>query len=480
HKTASPPCKPGIGRMIPELQSGGRGLDSGGGVVRLPPGDNVPVTRRVRRLIDTAAFQRLAGISQLGMVARVYPGACHHRLEHSLGVYDVARQFLLHFYGDPVARERLPADFFDDDSAAVFLVAALLHDVGHWPFCHPIEDMQLPDQPSHETALAEIIRSGELADAMDQDWGIDPSRVLNLVDPPKPSATHPRESAIHRGDASDAFLASCLSGPVDVDKIDYLQRDSLHAGVPYGRHFDVARLIGNLTVHPHRPRLAVGEKAKTAAEMMVFARYIMFSEVYWHRTVRAATAMLQRAVFLLQHRMDLASMRRMGDSDWVRSLRRAASGTTAESIVEGLFGKRRQLYKCVAEFDGTDESGVHQSLARRPFWYLVTIAESIADRLSSHAGIAIHPSDVLIDAPPVQLEVDINMDVVRASGDVVPLGTLSPVASSLARDQFDGRVKRVRVFVRPDLRDRLGDRVPAKQWTGMLRDVSETMLQELA
>ncbi|MEZ6077076.1 MAG: hypothetical protein R3C56_15830 [Pirellulaceae bacterium] len=115
-----------------------------------------------------------------------------------------------------------------------------------------------------------------------------------------------RAGASCRADRIDAMVAlshrycSLLSGPVDIDKLDYLQRDSLHAGVPYGRNFDVNRLVSSLCVGQDGKSLAITEKGKTAAEMMVFARYVMFSEVYWHHTVRSATAMLQRLVYDLR------------------------------------------------------------------------------------------------------------------------------------------------------------------------------------
>ena len=84
-----------------------------------------------------------------------------------------------------------------------------------------------------------------------------------------------------------AILGSMLSGPIDIDKMDYLVRDSLHAGVPYGRNFDQGRLIGSLCLNEAGDGLAISRKGQTAAEMMVFARYVMFSEVYWHHGVRA-------------------------------------------------------------------------------------------------------------------------------------------------------------------------------------------------
>jgi HD superfamily phosphohydrolase len=82
------------------------------------------------------------------------------------------------------------------------------------------------------------------------------------------------------------LLRSILSGPIDIDKMDYLERDSLHAGVPYGRHFDKQRLIQSLVLNAAGDGLALTHKGKTAAELMVFARYVMFSEVYWHRRAR--------------------------------------------------------------------------------------------------------------------------------------------------------------------------------------------------
>ena len=91
---------------------------------------------------------------------------------------------------------------------------------------------------------------------------------------------------------------------IDVDKMDYLTRDSLHAGVPYGRNFDQTRLIGSLCLNEQGDALAITDKGRTAAEMMVFARYVMFSEVYWHHAVRSATAMLQRAYYLLGDQLD--------------------------------------------------------------------------------------------------------------------------------------------------------------------------------
>ncbi|QDV62837.1 HD domain-containing protein [Crateriforma conspicua] len=405
-------------------------------VVRIPDRQDVPITPRVRRILDTAPVRRLASISQLGMVALVYPGATHSRWEHSLGVYHYGLKLLDRFSVDD--------RFADPAVGEAFLLATLLHDVGHWPFCHPIEDMQLGGLSRHEDHAALWMNDAEIVQAFDQDWRCTPDQVMGFLTG--------RHGDAWADDDACRFLTSCLSGPIDVDKLDYLQRDSWHAGVPYGRNFDADRLVHSMVVHPERPELAIHQKGRTAAEMMVFARYVMFSEVYWHHAVRSATAMLQRCVFLLQNRVDLESSFRMDDATWIAMIRRMAAGSMAEPLAEGLFGPRRCLHKRLAQFDVIEGESLHCRLARRPYWWLVAAAENLARLMSTETGLAVHASDVLIDAPPVKLEVDINIDIVDDDDQVRPLGRLSPVASVLANRQFDRHVKRVRLFVRPDLK----------------------------
>lgn len=412
-------------------------------------------------------MRRLASISQLGMVSLVYPGATHSRLEHSLGVFHNALRLIARFSDDEQFDHLVSPRM-----AEAFVLAALVHDVGHWPFCHPIEDMRLSNLGEHESRIGGWLDDAELARCIDQDWSCDRQDVLALLEPGDEPADRDEQLSLR-------FLSSCLSGPIDIDKLDYLQRDSLHAGVPYGRNFDVGRLISTVCINDGQSRLAIGEKGRTAAEMMVFARYVMFSEVYWHHAVRAATAMLQRAVFLLENRLDLESSLRLTDGPWIAMLRRAGEGSVAEPLVEGLFGPRRKLYKRAAEFNVLDGGEVHRRLARKPYWWLVACAERIANQIADRTGVAVHAADILIDAPPVKLEVDINMDVVSRDGAVRTLGDVSPVASALARQQFDNHVKRVRVFVREDVRHSLRSHLQTEDWGTELIQACEILEHEL-
>ncbi|MDF1745822.1 MAG: HD domain-containing protein, partial [Gimesia sp.] len=109
---------------IPELSN----LQSGSGLVRIPHQQDVPFTPRIRALVDTTEFRRLSHITQLGFTALVYPGATHTRFEHALGVYKNALQYLWQLGKDP----RFAATI-DVHAAEVLIVAALLHELGHWP-----------------------------------------------------------------------------------------------------------------------------------------------------------------------------------------------------------------------------------------------------------------------------------------------------------------------------------------------------------
>jgi HD superfamily phosphohydrolase len=435
-------------------------------IVRIPPSQDVPVSERVTRILDSSPFRRLASISQLGMVALVYPGATHSRLEHSLGVYHNALKLLARF-----SSEESSDSFFTSREAETFLLATLLHDVGHWPFCHPIEDMRLSDLGEHETRLAEFIETSELKQLIASDWSCTADDVTSLLNFDSQRAHSPGAQ----------FFASCLSSPIDVDKLDYLQRDSLHAGVPYGQNFDAGRLITSMCRHPENGKLAINEKGRTAAEMMVFARYVMFSEVYWHHAVRSATAMLQRSVYLMKEKLDWPSTLKMDDRDWIAMLRRSASGSAVEAMVEGLFGPQRQLYKRVAEYSALQSSSpIHDLFSRRPYWWLVSASEKLAALVRRDTGIEVQPSDFLIDAPPVKLEVDINIDVIGRDGSVRSLGEVSPVASALAHRQFDKHVKRVRVFVPGNLRETLAQKVNSDNWNQWLIEVSDEVESEIA
>ena len=421
---------------IPELLS----LERDHGLVRIPMEQDVPFTPRVRALVDTAAFRRLGEIKQLGLAAQVYPGATHTRFEHALGVFHNALRYLSQLGKDPRFRETI-----DRHNAEVLMASALLHDLGHWPFCHPIEDMKLPDVPPHEQFAAEFLADDqELGQVLTSEWNIRPAEVLDVL--------------VAQTDTVELrLLRSILSGPIDIDKMDYLDRDSLHAGVPYGRNFDRSRLMQSLLLNETGDGLAISVKGRTAAELMVFARYVMFSEVYWHHAVRSATSMFARAFYQFHRELDLSAFFKRSESETIAELRSQAAGTDCEQIVEGIFGPRRQLYKRVAEYSLYQTPEIYRQLARKSYQFLVQCSGCLAEQLSRALNTSIAATDVLIDAPPPGREVEFDVDIYFPKEDLYrPLHQVSPVAEALAHTQFDDYVKRVRIFVHPRFCDTIG------------------------
>lgn len=415
-------------RQIPELAA----LHSGDSLIRVPDQRNVPFTTRVRRLVDTEEFQRLSEISQLGLVSLVYPGARHTRFEHALGVFHNSLCYVDQLVSDPRFREHVSIH-----GAEVLIASALLHDLGHWPFCHPIEDMGLPALVRHESFAERFLGPGsELAEVLVQDWNIQPAEVLDIL---APQTDHPELK----------LLRSILSGPIDVDKMDYLDRDSLHCGVPYGRNFDRQRLIQSLMLNETGDGLAINAKGKTAAELMVFARYVMFSEVYWHHAVRSATSMFARAFYELHDELDLETLFDNTDAEMIATLREIAHGTECEKLLEGLFGPKRVLYKRCEEFSHDLSPENYNLVASRPYREVVEISRQLAACLTAD-GFNVEESEVLIDAPPPHREVEFAIDVYfPKQNQYRPLQQVSPVIHTLATSQFDNWVKRVRIFVHP-------------------------------
>ena len=437
--------------FIPEIA----GLDARSSIIRIPPELDVPLTFRVRNLIDSVAFRRLSQVSQLGFVRFVYPGATHTRFEHSLGVYRLSLLWLKR-----LAHDRRFVEIVHAEEAKLLILTALLHDIGHFPYCHLLEDLKIPGLVSHEQAAQDFIL-GELNEQICRDWELDPRNVCDLLvkrDPERRLAESDAEYARRKN--AFRLLGSILSGPIDVDKMDYLMRDSLGAGVPYGRNYDLDRLVGSVCLNMQGDGIAVTNKGKTAAELMVFARYVMFSEVYWHHASRAATVMFQRAVHrLISFRNDLSfigKLRRFSDRQVESRLLELCQSSeslpnnqpcrSAQKLLNALFGQERRLFKRLGEFSSMESPSLYKRIAGRPY----QVVCNISDRLANKFGV--HDDQILIDAPPADKEVEFKIDVFYQNENVYrPLSEVSPVVRALAKEQFDDYVKRVRIFAAPEI-----------------------------
>jgi hypothetical protein len=245
-----------------------------------------------RDIVNTWPFQRLKYIHQLAMTYQVYHGATHKRFEHSLGVMEMASRAF-----DQILRrkEREMDLWFDwnhkDKSRLrqILRLAALLHDIGHLPFSHAAEEKLCPPGWNHEKYTAEIIRSVEIRQIIEDEYYEEGIRVDKDIIPIIVSDETPL-------DATAMFFKELITGDLGADRMDYLIRDSLHTGVFYGR-FDYERLLNTLTVWMDEEReipvLAIERGGIHAAEGLVLARYFMFLQVYFHRVRRIYDRHLQ-------------------------------------------------------------------------------------------------------------------------------------------------------------------------------------------
>ncbi|NNM84192.1 MAG: HD domain-containing protein [Phycisphaerales bacterium] len=245
-----------------------------------------------RTVLDSQPFQRLRYIHQLALTYLVYPGTTHKRFEHSLGVMELAGR-IFDVVTDPSntddnIKQLLPELFKPDQRAywrRVVRLAALCHDMGHLPFSHAAEEM-LPDGVNHEQITAAIISSPELGEIWQK--MTPPLRTSDVIK----LALGPKKAKGQTFSLLEGLLSEIIVGDAfGADRMDYLLRDSYHAGVAYGR-FDHYRLVDTLRILPPPPsgedgqsdelQLGVEHGGIHSAEALNLARYFMYSQLYFH------------------------------------------------------------------------------------------------------------------------------------------------------------------------------------------------------
>ena len=390
-------------------------------VVRDPLWNNIRVDRDVVPVLDTAAVQRLRYIRQLGYAFLVYPGATHTRFEHALGTYHLARRAVA------ALEERGEADRLTINERAQVRLAALLHDVGHYPFSHALEEAGLPH---HEQLAARSLQAPELAQRLRSIAGPDAvEAILDLIE-----------------GRSHTPLGGLISGSLDLDKIEYLTRDAWMCGVPYGA-VDVDRLIASLTLVDDRAsgRRAIGvlEKGLSALESLLFAKYQMFRNVYWHHAVRAATCMFKRLVLVAvgSGRISAEAIARATDDALLTDL--------ARDDVTGLVAdlRNRRLYKRALDLP---EAGLAPAawLSDDP-----ELLGRVEDAVAAEAGG--RPGDVLLDFPVKPRMLSVALPLRSREGDVVQLtdeGRAGHLGLPRVAAELYQSAQRYRVFVRQPLR----------------------------
>lgn len=375
-------------------------------LVRDPLWDTIRLDPTAVRIVDTAEFQRLRYIRQLGLAHLVYPGATHTRFDHALGVYHLTKTALRHL------RERggVPPEAWEGEELVPY--AALLHDIGHFAYSHALEELETDHVPAHhEEVSKQFFASPSLRDAL-APLGLTASdRIAELI----------------RGDGQIP-LRGLVSGSLDLDKMEYLRRDARFCGVPYGE-VDVSRLLQGLELleDPASGAIEVGvhEKAIAALESLLFAKYQMFRNVYWHHGVRAATALYKRIVeeSVVAGLIDPAELVGPTDEELLYEIGRRSmedDGAVAERIATRWLPalRQRRLPKRALELTAADLAGrrVEDWAVGDSPW-----KRAVEDDLARELGL--ESGEVMIDFPVKPAMFQIDFLVERRDGRIQRLGS---------------------------------------------------------
>ena len=358
-------------------------------------------------LLDTEAVQRLHHIKQLGFVYLVYPGANHTRFEHSLGTMYLAS----------LLAKQLE---LDKDDTLLVCTAALLHDIGHGPYSHASERLQNEYGAFSHDDIRPMLATPEIADILEEN-GTDPGEVADIV-------------------AGNHKLAEIIHGDLDVDRMDYLQRDAHYTGVPYGT-LDAGRLIQSLILTDDG--LAIKESGISAAESLLIARTLMGPSVYFHHVGRIAEAM-----FLMAGKSHFCSstprpFMKLDDVTGTAFLLNSSSAISRE-MMERI--RRRDLYKR-ATYAGWELVDMNRFSAMR-----------IEDKKRIRRAIAetaeVPEEKIILDIPPLRKEMHMNVQV-QNQHDLVPFEEiipLLPMMNATRQGQW-----RLGVYAPGEIREKVAD-----------------------
>jgi uncharacterized protein len=341
------------------------------GEIKDPVHGYVYITEAEKHIIDTYPMQRLRRLRQLAGSEYVYPGANHTRFEHSLGVMFLAGQVLENPHVSQVV---------NDQEIAKCRIAALLHDIGHGPFSHVFEQLLVKNlHRTHEDNTSWLVEKSEVGDELEK-LGFDRREVAAL--------------AVGKMQKENKeFLNQIISSAVDVDKMDFIVRDTYHTGAEYG-FIDVFRLIHALDVM--NGNLAIELGALSALEAFMIARIESFKSIYFHRVGRAAQIMLASAMDKANPELGLTNFKTPEEylmlddyTVWTQLKKCKASQETISNL------EHRRMLKCAYERTFYEKDDMVSKLFGRES-YRRQIQSEIAKEANTPADL------VTIDVPTVQ------------------------------------------------------------------------------
>jgi len=366
-------------------------------------------------LLATPELQRLYNIKQLGLAHLVFPGAHHTRLEHSLGTYHMALR---------------SSDLLglDENDKKLVTCAALLHDIGHGPFSHTLESLLRDSLNVDHVDLTVKLIFGEY-DIFGEDEKdfVSSQSVHEVLE--KYNMGIRKVVDIIKGNKEDKnFLSQLLDSAIDVDQLDYLMRDAYYTGVAYGM-IDIERFLQTLIIYDDR--LAVKRKGVSVLENILMARALMYSSVYFHKTVRIPELMLSKAIELIPDANPFDFFK-MTDNELMSKLKN--KGFFQQKIATCL--KYRKLYKQAYMADHSNLSNQQQDVVKK----LDNPRFRREKEQEFEEKLNISPGQIIIDVPYRELHMSeprINQTdiMILDEGKLKKLDDFTPIAGAI-RSRF--------------------------------------------
>lgn len=325
-------------------------------------------------IIDCREFQRLRRIKQMSVTNLVYPGANHTRFEHSLGTVHLAS----------LISQKLG---LDNDTAEKVRLYALLHDIGHSAFSHEGEDVLMEYIGDHESIGNKLIQNSGIADTLRQSYN--PKEIIKI---------------------GKSKYGEIINSDLGADRMDYLKRDALNTGVAYGI-IDIDRIIHTLVMKNNT--ICIEKGGLEAAEYLLIARFMMFSAVYMHKTVRIATAILHRAIMgaISDGTLLPEQFMELGDENALLAMLSSKTGGKYASML-----RNRKLYKEVFSIP-TDQCDSKKSL-------------SLEKELCEQTG-----EDIIVDYPnPFFKKIELS---INTENGFEPITRVSKLVQSLENAEHD-------------------------------------------
>ena len=382
-------------------------------IIRDPIHGNIKIEDVFLDLIKAPEVQRLYNIKQLGFAHLVFPGAHHTRLEHSLGTYYLAYKIA----------EKLELDRYDKKLIAC---AGMLHDIGHGPFSHTLESLiRASINVDHVDLTEELIYGKHTIFEHDEKEFIESPTVDEILD--EHNMSHKEISNLIRGEqvGDKKYLSQILNSAVDADQLDYIIRDSYYTGVAYGI-IDIDRFLQTLTVSDGI--LAIKRKGVGVIENILIARSLMYSSVYFHKTVRIAELMLSKAIELAED-SEPFDFFKMTDAELIYNLK--IKGSFQNEIATRL--KYRNLFKQAYAKTKSDVSIENMDIIKK----LESIEFRREKEKEFEEKLGVPEGHIIIDAPIKELHlsepriVQTDILVVDENGKHKKLEELTPIANAV-------------------------------------------------